>query len=161
MGNFTKRSAAVVAGSVLAVAGGTAAFAYAQGWFSGNGSVTATASTIQTVTATVNLGATDATRLYPGKSVPISNVTVTNPNDYPVLITGISVAGVSSTNKPGCATGEANLSFAPVPAGTTLNAGQGTTVNLGSISMGQNANPVCSGAVLTVSANLEGEIAPH
>jgi hypothetical protein len=158
MGNFTKRTAAMVAGSIFAVAGGTAAFAYAQGWFSGNGTVTAASSAILPVTATTNLGATSESRLFPGRTVPISAVTVTNPNDYPVQINAITVSALT-TNKAGCGIDEADLSFGAVPAGTTMGAGQSANVPLGSITMAQTADPACAGASFTVTATLAGEIA--
>ncbi|GAA4930548.1 hypothetical protein [Actinoplanes utahensis] len=159
MGNFTKRSAAVVAGSVLAVAGGTAAFAYAQGWFSGNGTVYAASSSILPVRATANLGSTTTSRLYPGKTVAITSASLNNPNDYPVQVTEIAISNVTS-NKQGCGAGEAKLEFGAVPAGTTVASGTtATAVSLGSITMDEEALPVCAGAVFTITANLTGGIA--
>ena len=142
MGKITKRSAAIVGGSILAVTGGTAAFAYASGWFTGTGSVAASSSEIKVVNAVVTLGNTAETRLYPGKVVPIT-ANVTNPNDYPVRITGITVDNV--TAKPGCGKAQADLSFGTVP--------------LGSIKMGPAADPACANASFTVTAVLAGEIA--
>ncbi|XVV11940.1 hypothetical protein ACQP2X_45185 [Actinoplanes sp. CA-131856] len=159
MRKFTKRSAAIVAGSVMAVAGGTAAFAYASGWFSGNGTAYAASSTIGNVTATANLGNAPANRLYPNKAVAVTTATVNNPNDYPVRITGVTVTNVTST-KAGCGAGEAKLTFIDVPT-IDLATGTHTDVALGKVKMDEQAMPVCAGAVFTITASLVGEIAPH
>ncbi|SNY06416.1 hypothetical protein [Paractinoplanes atraurantiacus] len=157
MRKFTKRSAAIVAGGVMAVAGGTAAFAYASGWFNGNATAYAASSTIGNVTATANLGNAQANRLYPNKAVPVTTATVNNPNDYTVRVTGVTITNVTST-KSGCGVGEAKLSFIDVP---TADFPTGTTANaaLGSVKMGPDAEPVCAGAVFTITASLQGEIA--
>ncbi|MEU8814474.1 hypothetical protein [Actinoplanes sp. NPDC048796] len=159
MRKFTKRSAAIVAGGVMAVAGGTAAFAYAQGWFKGNATAYAASSTIGDVTAQVDLTVSPTNRLYPNKAVPVTTATITNPNDYPVRITGATVTNVSS-NKTGCGTNEAKLSIINVP---TLDLPQGTHNNqsLGFVKMSEFAEPVCAGASFTITASLVGEIAPH
>ena len=158
MGKITKRSAAIVGGSILAVTGGTAAFAYASGWFTGTGSVAATSSEIKVVHAAVNLGNTPETRLYPGRTVSITTASVTNPNDYPVLVTGITVQSIQSSAS-GCGVGEADLSFGAVPNNTVVAAGAtAVPVPLGSLTMAQTADPACANASITVTAALAGEI---
>lgn len=153
MRKLTRRSAAIVTGSILAVAGGTAAFAYNNGWFSGDSTVTAAASTIQTLHATVNLG---SSRLWPGHRVQVTVPSLNNTNEYPVKITGISVSSVSST-PTGCGQSEAGLTFESTPA-TTLTPGGNSNVSLGLIKMSPDASSVCAGKVLTVSATLTGEL---
>jgi hypothetical protein len=156
MRKITKRSAAVATGAVLAVAGGTAAFAVASGWFSGSGTVYASSSTIKTVQATVDTRS--LSNLYPGKSVKVVG-TVNNPNDFSVQIDTISLSSLIS-NKSGCGAGEAKLSFGAVPAGTLVPAGTSpTTVDLGTLTMGTDAAAACAGATFSVSASMTGEIA--
>ena len=83
---------------------------------------------------------------------------MTNPNDFPVRITGITVDTV--TAKPGCGKNQADLSFGAVPPNTVINPGPvAVPVALGSIKMGQAADPACANASFTVTAILAGEIA--
>jgi hypothetical protein len=160
MRKITKRSAVIATASVLAVGTGTAAFAYASGWFNGSGTVYANSSTVQPVTTTVVLS--DASqKLYPGKTVAISSVTVSNPNDYPVLITALTLDTLTSTKGAGCTKGNADVSFGAVPANTIIPAGQSpTSVNLGSVTMGGNGDVACAGGTFTFGVKMTGEIAP-
>lgn len=159
MRKLTKRSVAIVAGSVLAVAGGTAAFAYATGWFKGDATVGATASTITNVHVEFQISNSADKRLFPGRVVALPTTTVENPNDYPVQINTIVVQSVASTAAPGCTQEKAGLVFGAVPV-RKLNPGTNTNVALGTITMSNTADPVCSGADLLVKANMTGEIAP-
>lgn len=160
MRKITKRAAAIIAASVLAVGTGGAAFAYAAGWFNGSGTVVAASSTIQPISVTVDLGNTDATRLYPGKSVQVKAATVNNANDYPVQINSIAVGSVS-TNKTGCGQSQAGLTFTDMPDDVIPARGSKNNVVLGSIKLSDSADPVCAGAVFTVTATMNGEIAAH
>lgn len=156
MRTMTKRAAVIATGAVLAVAGGTAAFAYATGWFKGDGTATATTSEIKNVSAKITI----ADRIYPGKSISIKTNQIDNPNDYPVLIKGISVAGIAG-NPGGCDQSKAGFSFNSLPANTTVAAGRSATnVDLGNIVLSQDADPVCANKTLTVNLTLAGEIAP-
>lgn len=158
MGKSTKRSVAMVAGSVLAVAGGTAAFAYASGWFKGDGTVYAASSKIQDVTARIDLGKTKDSLLFPGRTVDITGK-VTNPNDYPVEITKIEILKFSSS-KGNCDQAKAALSFGAVPAGTAFGAYEKEkSAPLGSITMGKNAHEDCAGASFLLTVKLSGGIA--
>ncbi len=67
MRKSAKRSLTIATAVIISVAGGTAAFAYASGWFKGGGTVAATSSTIGNVTTTVVVADTAGTRLFPGK----------------------------------------------------------------------------------------------
>jgi len=158
MGKSTKRSVAMVAGSVLAVAGGTAAFAYASGWFKGDGTVYAASSKIQDVTAKIDLGKTKDSLLFPGRTVGITGK-VTNPNDYPVEITKIEILNLYSS-KEKCDKADADLTFGDVPKSTTIGAYEKEkSVPLGSITMGKNAHEDCAGAAFVLTVKLTGGIA--
>ncbi|MEV6629496.1 hypothetical protein AB0M54_01940 [Actinoplanes sp. NPDC051470] len=157
MRKITKRAAAVVAASVIAVGAGGAAFAYAAGWFNGSGTVVATSSTIQPVTASINIGSSDSTRLFPGKTIAVTAPSVVNNNDYPVQINNVTSFTLTST-KAACGAAEADLSFADFPDATVPAHSTASNVNLGSMTMAQTADPACAGAVFTVSAVLGGEI---
>ncbi|GAB2628235.1 hypothetical protein Aab01nite_22500 [Paractinoplanes abujensis] len=157
MRKLTKRSAAIVTGSVLAVAGGTAAFAYATNWFSGSTTTQVTTSTIKSVTATVNLRGNADNNFYPGKAVPITNATVTNPNDFPVQITGLTNIAVTGGS---CDQGKAGFELTNLTTRTfEKNSGPVTNVALGTLTMSRTADPACAGSSLTITATLAGGIA--
>jgi hypothetical protein len=156
MRKMTKRSAAIVTGAVLAVAGGTAAFAYASGWFSGSSTVYASASEIRPINVVIDTRSTG--NLYPGKVMTVPTVDVNNTNDYPVMINGITVSSVSTSSGAACDADDADLVFfdvTPARLDTGLHA-----VSLGKITMQETANPACAGLVMTITAALTGEIAP-
>ncbi len=153
MRKITKRAAAVVAGSVLALTGATAAFAYANGWFSGSGTAYAHASTIQTVTATID--SRSVGNIYPGKELAISG-TVNNPNDYTVQIDSIAVDTVQTGI--GACNAASGLAFTELPSTLHIAPGSYTGVGLGKLTMNQAADPSCSGATFTITAKMTGEI---
>jgi len=159
MGKFTKRSVTVATAVVVAVGGGTAAFAYATGWFQGGGSAAAYSSTIQPVTATVVIS--DQARLFPGATIPLTG-SVTNPNDYQVKVTNVSIQSVSATKgssaNTACDTDRADLraDFGgqfDVPSKATL-----TQKTIGTLSMGGNATPECAGSRITAVLKFDGEL---
>ncbi|MGW4941707.1 hypothetical protein ACWEOZ_08980 [Actinoplanes sp. NPDC004185] len=157
MRKITKRSAAIIGATVVAIGGG-AAWA-ATSWFNGTGTATAASSTVQTVTAS----ATVADNLYPGKNATAA-VTVTNPNDYPVKINAAKTPVVTS-NTNGCNQGSAKLTLGDVPPNTVIPAktatGNGTlTANWPTfIRMGGDASPACAGATFSIQFDLEGAVA--
>ncbi|WP_250003040.1 hypothetical protein [Actinoplanes sp. M2I2] len=158
MRQFTKRSAAIVTGSVLAVAGGTAAFAYASGWFQGSSTTQVTTSTIKNVTATVNLRGNADNNFFPGKAVDITNASVTNPNDFPVQLTGLTNIAVSG--KEGCTQEQAGFTLTNLTNRTfDKSATPVTNVPLGTLTMSRTADPICAGGSLVVTATLQGGIA--
>nr|WP_221375670.1 hypothetical protein [Actinoplanes polyasparticus] len=158
MRQFTKRSAAIITGSVLAVAGGTAAFAYASGWFQGSSTTQVTTSTIKNVTATVNLRGNADNNFFPGKAVEITNASVSNPNDFPVQITGLS--NIAVTGKDGCDQSKAGFTLTDLTNQTFgKSAAPITNVALGTLTMSRTADPACAGGNLIITATLAGGIA--
>ncbi|NMO50477.1 hypothetical protein HH310_04625 [Actinoplanes sp. TBRC 11911] len=157
MRKLTKRSVAIVAGSVLAVAGGTAAFAYASGWFKGDSTVYANASAIQTLHATVDTRSLG--NLYPGRLFNLPNVNVNNTNDYPVKINTIAVESVTTSAGTNCDADDADIIFGAIPPNTVLTPGL-HSISLGTIKMDDTASENCAGQFMNISATLGGEIAP-
>jgi hypothetical protein len=159
MRKITKRSAAVVGAIVIAIGGGTAAFAYASGWFQGGGTATATSASIKPVTATIVIPGT--AHLFPGATVPVKG-SVTNPNEYKVEVIGVSISDVTSTkggaNNGGCAKTTADLSAAF--AGKFTLAPKQTVDNwtIGSITMGQLAVPQCADSSITATLVFAGQL---
>jgi hypothetical protein len=94
MAKFTKRSAAVIAGTAVVVLGGGAAFAAVNGWsIGGSGSAEANVATITPLTATAVING----NIYPGKVTTITTK-INNPNEFPVKLTGtISPTGATVT----------------------------------------------------------------
>jgi hypothetical protein len=155
MRKLTKRAAVIATGAVIAVTGSTAAFAYAAGWFKGDGTAAATTAEIKNVHAAITVSG----HIYPGLSVPIVASQIDNPNDYPVQINGISVASVTDPSGAGCDQSKAGFSFDGLPSGTKVAKGfSAQNVALGNIVMSATADPVCAGRALTVNLTLAGEI---
>lgn len=97
MQKITKRTAIIAATAVAAVSIGGVALA-AAGWLSsGTGSGTATAGEAQDIAASASVTG----QLYPGAQRPLA-VTLTNPNPYPVRVTGGAVTLTGVTGAPGC-----------------------------------------------------------
>lgn len=162
MRKMTKRSAAIVAVTAVAIGGGAAYAATA--WFSGTGKATAASSEAKPVAAVATIA--DGAKLWPGKNVNAA-VSVTNPNDYPVKVTGLENVLVKS-NKSGCTAENADVTLGEVPANMTVGgkpAGfvDATPTDLGNwtdfVKMGSNADPACAGATFTITFGLKGGIA--
>jgi hypothetical protein len=140
------------------VTGGTAAFAYASGWFRGSSTTYAATSTIGDLTAVIDLRSTADNNLFPGKVVELKNVKVTNPNDYKVKIS--EVTAITVTNAGGCDQSKAGISFPELNKSTAFNKGATNGVDLGDIKMSPDADPVCAGqGGLIITATLSGEVA--
>ncbi|MEU4217665.1 hypothetical protein [Actinoplanes sp. NPDC026623] len=163
MGNTTKRTATVAAAVVLSVGAGTAAFAYASGWFQGGGTVNAASAGIQNVTTTITVANTVQNRLFPGKTISVSG-DIVNPNEYKIKITGATVTGVTSTkngsNNGGCATATADLSAALTVVPLEINAGATANNKAFTLKMGENAAAACADSVLTATLTFAGELVP-
>lgn len=116
-----KRTAVIAGIAVLAIGGGVAYAAWSStGAGSGTvGSKTSVASVITPVAGT--------TGLYPGGSVDFQ-VTISNPNDYPVKVTSIA-AGASDETVDGCLAGTVTSAAVSNPTGT-IDAGQSGTYTL-------------------------------
>jgi hypothetical protein len=165
MRKITKRSAAIVAASVIAVGGGGAAWAFANGWFDGSGSGTAASSEIKPVTADVSL----VGKLWPNKAVD-ATINFGNYNEFPVIPTNVNAAsapvisvfdanGTTPTASNICSGADAKLSLGDIPD-TVVNAGTFKQVNAPSfIGMGSDAGPGCANKVFKITFKMDGEIA--
>ncbi|MBU2671034.1 hypothetical protein KOI35_46810 [Actinoplanes bogorensis] len=159
MRKMTKRSAVVAGVAVAAI--GVGATAWAAGWFQGSSTTYAASSTIGEMTAFVDLRTqattTNPMRFYPGKTLTLTKVTVTNPNDYAVRIA--SVSAITVTNAGECTQSKAgfaltDLTTAAFPSGSTPE------VTLGNLTMSPNASEDCAGqGGLIIKATLTGAVA--
>ena len=156
MRKITKRSAAVIAASALAVGGAGAAWA---AWnLTGSGSTSAKASTAQNLT----IDSVQVVGLSPGNKSDIK-FTAKNPNAFPVQITGITITGVHSGTAATCAdTNVAALNFdQPAPADLTVTAAAGAVPGLKDITVPDAVKMIadaangCQGAVFSVDLHLD------
>lgn len=118
MRKLTARTTAVAAGLVATTGLGVAFAAWTSNG-SGTGSAASTTSVDSTI-APVQLVAADL--LYPG-ATKSTKVTVSNPNAYPVVVTGISAGSSNAVN--GCAAGSVITDAVSNPAGTIAPGGSG------------------------------------
>jgi hypothetical protein len=147
-----------------------AGIAYAAWTSSGTGSGSAKAATAQalgTVSADVTTIAA-ADKLYPGQTNGKAVIKITNPNPYPVRITGVSFdtgSYVSSDQAANCTDAPATAH----PTGVTFNnqsaltldvpansAGTQFTLPAGSVSMDNTSDTLCQGTVFTIPVTLSG-----
>ncbi|MEV4277305.1 hypothetical protein [Actinoplanes xinjiangensis] len=98
MPKYTKRSAAAVTAGVLAVTGG-AAWAFWEVVGSGSSSAAA-GDSAELVVDDANI-TLNPTAFFPGSAHNVS-FTVSNPNKFPVLITGFDIENIVSSDPQGC-----------------------------------------------------------
>lgn len=167
MRKITKRSVAILSGSVLAVAGGTAAFAYASGWFNGQGNVTATSSTIQPVVANI----TGVSNVWPNHWVDAS-VQLGNYNEFPVTAQSVdttnppvvkvyddAAALTAGTESTACGAGDADIVLNNNPEDVNVAAGAWVNTTFTNfIAMDTTADPACAGKIFKVTFKLNGDI---
>lgn len=163
MRKTAKRSLTIATAVIISVAGGTAAFAYASGWFKGGGTVSATSSTIGNVTTTVALANSPTTRLFPGRELPVTG-NISNPNDYRVKINNVSITEVIATKgngnspNPSCNKDTADLTASLTAA---LEIASDTTLAnqaFGKVRMGEKASAACAGSAITATLAFDGEL---
>ncbi|WP_206786007.1 hypothetical protein [Amycolatopsis sp. MtRt-6] len=139
MRKISKRSAVVLGAAGVVVVAGVAYAAWTSNG-AGTGSVTSTTSLDSSIAPA---GSGDA--LYPGGGTDFT-VTIDNPNDYPVVVTGISAG---SSNAVGdCAAGTVTSAASTNPAGT-IAAGESGTYTLHA-TMNANATDACKNRTFTL-----------
>ncbi|WP_410671672.1 hypothetical protein [Amycolatopsis sp. cmx-4-68] len=146
MKNPTLRRGLVVTTVVGATLGGGIAVA---AWTSsGSGTATAKAGTATApTTGPVDASAITTGLLYPNSS-GTALIKITNPNPYPVKVTGIAANGTPTATGT-CAGG--NVGWTTQAPGTTIAAGATATLTLpNAVAMAQNADDACQGAVFTI-----------
>ncbi|KOV82043.1 hypothetical protein [Nocardia sp. NRRL S-836] len=141
-----KRTAVIAAVAVVAVGGGVAYAAWSSTG-TGSGKVASTQEIASTITPVDGSGG-----LYPGRTVSFQ-VTINNPNAYPVRVTGIS-AGASDL-VGGCAAGTVTSPAVTNPTGT-ITTGQSGTYTL-QATMSTTATNECKAQTFTLplTATLE------
>jgi hypothetical protein len=152
---FLRRKGLVVVGLVVAVVGGSVAYA---AWLSGgSGSVTAKAGTAVSLT-TSDASASTTTTLYPGVTGD-ARITINNPNAFAVRVTNIS-AGVGSVTATGgtgtcTTTGVSLVAQSGLALDVAANSSASFTVT-GAVAMSNSSDDGCQGATFTVPVSLTG-----
>lgn len=158
MRKITKRSAAIGAASLLAVGAGAAA--WAAGWgVTGAGTASASTSAIKPLSATAELNG----NVYPGK-VTTATIKVTNTNDFPVNLTGVTPGTFSATKKvgagspnPACAATLTASSVTMDLSGTHKVDGEGavTTFDV-PVMVSDSLDASCAGSAITMAFTFAG-----
>jgi hypothetical protein len=161
MRKITKRSAAIIGATVVAIGGG-AAWAATNGWdIKGTGSAQGDAATIVEMEASADLG---AMKVYPGLVTTVNTV-VKNANDFPVNLnsanftpTAVVVTGGSTASACKAALEAApNTLVASFPAGApkilAKSTGQGVTTN---IAVANTLPQTCAGTHIKVTYTFTG-----
>ncbi len=146
-------AAGLLVGSVLLTVFGGAASAFWTGIGSGSG----TASTVDVVPITVSL--TPQGELYPGQPAQAVVLVLSNPNSRPVVVTRVAPGALTVSGGSACTAGSSAVSFLTLDGSWTVPAGGSTTTTLpGGVSMGASSASGCQGAsfsaALTVTAGL-------
>jgi hypothetical protein len=149
---------------VLVVALSMAGLVYAAWLASGSGSGYAKAGSAQAL-ATLDASASTTATLYPGVTGDVT-LRVSNPNPYPVRVTGVSLNGTNSS----IAADAGHVSCSPtgmsftnqtgqtidVPAKVGATNGSVTATLTGAAAMATTSADGCQGATFTIPVNLTG-----
>ena len=144
--------------AALAVVG----LVYAAWTTNGSGSGYAKAGTAQAL-STVDVSASTTATLYPGGPAGDVEIRVSNPNTYPVTVTGVSGSGAITPDAghAGCTT--TGVSFTnqtgltiSVPAKVGAVNGETQTTLSGAASMSNASVDGCQGATFTIPVTLSG-----
>lgn len=146
-------AAGLLAGSLLLTVFGGAASAFWTGIGSGSG----TASTVDVVPITVSL--TPQGELYPGQPAQSVVLVLSNPNTRPVVVTRVAPGALTVSGGAACTAGTSAVAFATLDGSWTVPAAGSTTTTLAAgVSMGPTSASGCQGAsfsaALAVTAGL-------
>ena len=140
-----KRKLAILALSVTAALGASAAFA---AWtVGGGGSGTATAISSQNLTTSV---ATTTAALYPGITGANLYLTVNNPNPFPVTITSVNANGAATADAGHATCVTTGVSYATTAVTQTVAANGSLSFTVPSVSMSNASDNGCQGATFTI-----------
>ena len=161
MRKITKRSAAIIGATVVAIGGG-AAWAATNGWdIKGTGTAEGNAATVVEMEASADLG---AKKVFPGLNTTVTT-TVKNNNDFPVNLTTANfvptaVVVTGGTNAASCQSSliaAPNTLVASFPAGApkivAKSTGQGVTTN---IAIANTLPQTCAGSHIKVTYTFTG-----
>lgn len=139
----------IIAGITAAVLVVGAGIAYAAWTVSGSGTGTAKAATAASIT--LNTPASTTGDLYPGFTGGDLSFDVANPNNFPVVITGLTTGAITSDNG---LCDDTNITLDDLSTGLSITVSANATAESVTIpdvvSMVNNAADACQGATFTV-----------
>jgi hypothetical protein len=94
-----------------------------------------------------------SSQLYPGATGDVK-FSVTNPNTYPVTVTGWNTVSITGTDKAGCTAAHFTLNTGTITSPTVAAGATSTVTVTGGIAMTSGAPDACQGAAVTVNATL-------
>ena len=155
---ISRKTAVVTTMAALAVVG----MVYAAWTTNGTGSGYAKAGTAQAL-STVDVSASTSATLYPGGPAGDVSIKISNPNTYPVTVTGVTGSGAitpdaghaSCTTTGVTFTDRTGLSIS-VPAKSGGVDGEATATLSGAASMSNASVNGCQGATFTIPVTLSG-----
>ncbi|MEU4621776.1 hypothetical protein AB0G04_17600 [Actinoplanes sp. NPDC023801] len=147
---------AVIVGTALAVTVGAGA-AYAAWTANGTGTVSAKAGTSQGVTGTA---VTVDGVLYPGGKAD-AKISITNPNQFPVMVTQIAPNGTVTVAGAGCTAVNSAVALATKSLTQYIGAGDSVVVTLtDAVTMGDSSDNSCQDATFTFPVSLTATSTP-
>lgn len=164
MNRISSRTKQAVLFATTLVALGVAGLVYAAWTTSGSGSVYAKAGTSSAL-STLDASASTSATLYPGSTGDVV-LKVSNPNPYPVRVTGVSLNGTNAditadSGHSGCTTTGVSFTNAtgltvdvPAKSGGTNGSAQATIS--GAAAMSNASVDGCQGATFTIPVTVTG-----
>ena len=152
-----KRVSRKLAVVTIAMAMAAVGLVYAAWTTNGGGSGYAKAGTAQALT-TVDVSASTTATLYPGGPAGDVLIRISNPNSYPVTVTGVSGNGTITPDSGHAGCSPTGVSFTD-RTGLTISvpASGATTATLsGAASMSNASVDACQGATFTIPVSISG-----
>jgi hypothetical protein len=160
-GKLTKK---LTAGTIVLGVALVASVAFAAWTATGSGSGYTQATTAQTL-STVDVAASTSAQLYPGGTGDVK-IRISNPNPYPVLVTGVSGSGLPAgitSDQVGCTGANTGLVYTDqtgltisVPAAVGVTPGEASATLTGAVAMTNASVNACQGATFTIPVTLSG-----
>jgi hypothetical protein len=148
----------VVAGTLTTGVILTAGVAFAAWTAGGSGNGYAKAGTVGALT-TVDASASTTAQLYPGGTGDVK-ITISNPNSFPVTVTGVSGNGTITSDAGAGCNSSTGVTFTNTTGLTEVAAASTTTtITLANkASMSSSSANACQGAVFTIPVTLTGTV---
>jgi hypothetical protein len=143
--------------AAIAIGGGVAAAYWS---VSGSGSGSSAASVAQSLTVIPETPSGANATLFPGGPAGAVYFEITNPNPYPVEVTGVSWSSPTSTNTSSCASANVSIDSSAPTSGLTITVAGNSTSSLTSIpgvlDLSSGASSGCQGVAFDVVMNITG-----
>jgi len=152
-GSITKR---LTAGTIVLGVALASSIAFAAWTATGSGAGYTQATTASAL-STVDVSASTTAQLYPGGTSDVK-IRISNPNPYPVLVTGVVGSGTITSDKGAACNASTGVSFTD-QTGQSIAVAAGGTTNVtftGAAAMTNASDNACQGAIFTIPVTLSG-----